>query len=176
VLRAILTIGGVIGAISGAATIVGWVASQDLQATATVTLTAAGIAFLVALLLVPPVYVAVHYLAKFAGWTRRPLSELWDHLVPLSVACWGICAFWFATTSADDRISSVRLAGAMTVVAAPVAGILRIVTSARRRRLAERASRKRCPDCAEQVKAEAHVCRHCGYRFGAGDDDELHWL
>ncbi len=24
---------------------------------------------------------------------------------------------------------------------------------------------KRCPDCAEQVLAEARVCKHCGYRF-----------
>jgi hypothetical protein len=23
----------------------------------------------------------------------------------------------------------------------------------------------RCPDCAERVRAEARVCRHCGYRF-----------
>jgi Uncharacterised protein family UPF0547 len=24
---------------------------------------------------------------------------------------------------------------------------------------------KRCPDCAERVRADARVCRHCGYRF-----------
>lgn len=24
---------------------------------------------------------------------------------------------------------------------------------------------KRCPDCAEDVKHRAHVCRYCGYRF-----------
>jgi hypothetical protein len=24
---------------------------------------------------------------------------------------------------------------------------------------------KRCPDCAEDVKLEARVCKHCGYRF-----------
>jgi hypothetical protein len=24
---------------------------------------------------------------------------------------------------------------------------------------------KRCPDCAEFVRAEARVCKHCGYRF-----------
>jgi hypothetical protein len=26
---------------------------------------------------------------------------------------------------------------------------------------------KRCPDCAEQVKAQASACRFCGYRFDA---------
>jgi hypothetical protein len=29
----------------------------------------------------------------------------------------------------------------------------------------ERQVPKICPDCAEEVKAEARVCKHCGYRF-----------
>lgn len=28
---------------------------------------------------------------------------------------------------------------------------------------------KRCPDCAEQVKAEARICRFCGHRFESGE-------
>lgn len=26
-------------------------------------------------------------------------------------------------------------------------------------------TRKKCPDCAEMVLAEAHVCKHCAYRW-----------
>jgi Uncharacterised protein family UPF0547 len=28
-----------------------------------------------------------------------------------------------------------------------------------------KADTKTCPECAEEVKAAAHVCRFCGYRF-----------
>ena len=29
----------------------------------------------------------------------------------------------------------------------------------------DKASRKRCPDCCEDVKAGARVCRYCGHRW-----------
>jgi rRNA maturation endonuclease Nob1 len=37
----------------------------------------------------------------------------------------------------------------------------RFVSRAARLRL-----HKRCPECAERVRGEARVCKHCGHRFG----------
>jgi Uncharacterised protein family UPF0547 len=31
---------------------------------------------------------------------------------------------------------------------------------------------KTCPDCAEMVKAEARVCRFCGYRFDLAEAEQ----
>ena len=31
---------------------------------------------------------------------------------------------------------------------------------------------KTCPDCAEKVKAEARVCRFCGYRFDLAEAEQ----
>jgi predicted amidophosphoribosyltransferase len=32
---------------------------------------------------------------------------------------------------------------------------------------------KLCPDCAEEVKAAARVCRFCGFRFEGEPDDPV---
>lgn len=50
----------------------------------------------------------------------------------------------------------VALTGAVALLAAGVATLATGSVSA---------TRKRCPDCAKGVAAEARVCRFCGYRF-----------
>jgi len=32
--------------------------------------------------------------------------------------------------------------------------------------LVDRASRRKCPDCQEEIRAAATVCKHCGFRLG----------
>lgn len=36
------------------------------------------------------------------------------------------------------------------------------------------ADEKKCPRCAETVKAEAEVCKHCGYDFETGESPGVH--
>ena len=31
---------------------------------------------------------------------------------------------------------------------------------------------KNCPDCGEKVLKVANVCKHCGFRFAPGTDDQ----
>lgn len=38
----------------------------------------------------------------------------------------------------------------------------------------EGSNSKRCPDCAETIKADANVCRFCGYRFDGSDASGQH--
>jgi hypothetical protein len=57
----------------------------------------------------------------------------------------------------DENVGLLVLS---TVVFAAVAGPLALDLYK-----ADKASRKQCPDCCEWVKAEARVCRYCGYRW-----------
>jgi hypothetical protein len=43
--------------------------------------------------------------------------------------------------------------------------VIALARSGRRDSSVATHAQKKCPDCAEHVRAEARVCKHCGYRF-----------
>jgi hypothetical protein len=59
------------------------------------------------------------------------------------------------------------------VVAASILSAM-LIPLARYLYLQDKNSRKRCEDCDEEIRANARVCRYCGYRYGgAASADQL---
>jgi uncharacterized protein involved in response to NO len=64
---------------------------------------------------------------------------------------------WEKITHAVTTFGVLQVAGIAGLAFRGYAELTRIYQS----------TRKKCPDCAEMVLAEAHVCKHCGYRWSS---------
>ena len=66
----------------------------------------------------------------------------------------------------------IVIAVILAILAAAAVAVVWIFVALARRGDASSSSmpgqaQKKCPDCAEFVRMEARVCKHCGYRFDA---------
>ena len=58
----------------------------------------------------------------------------------------------------------------LSVILSPLLGLIIVVCTKKNeavleKRMIKSGKMKKCPDCAEVVKSDAAVCKHCGYKF-----------
>jgi hypothetical protein len=164
----VLTTG--VAAIASAATLVGWVASDELLDSARIALICVGfllfLAFLAAL---------GRELVRIAGGRKwEPWLDPFGAIVGLVVV--GTLGY----NAARGDFELPLIAGGVTVAIGIGRGVAEAVHTRRvraraalDREFAERAGLRPCPACAEEVRAAARICRHCGSALG--DDDEVRW-
>jgi uncharacterized membrane protein (UPF0136 family) len=140
--RVIAGLGLVVGLLTGVGTIVGWVTSESFVDALGDVAAYAGAAY------IGLAGVAVIVTARDATWLQR--------LAPLVA----VAALFFGVVLPWDEPWLWGCAALGLLTATVVA-----IPAVREQRKRLKASRKVCPDCAETVKAEANVCRYCGYRF-----------
>lgn len=150
-----------VGAVTGIGTIVGWASSSESFADVATTAAGwAGMAYLAITGLLALVLAAApaHGVKAAVSDTKLAGRAVWQARLVLAT---GALAFALILVSADfdpDAFTGFGFVALGLVV-------LIVAVVAWERRATAPSRRQQCPDCAEWVKTEARVCRHCGYRF-----------
>jgi hypothetical protein len=139
--------GAVVGLITGVGTIIGWMAvSASLAEVAAICLPVAG-----------------------AGWVLG-IGATMAHRTPgtlLRKTMWflGVVVLFpvvaVGASSQQSLVVVLTFWGLMSLVVAVIYSPFVVTREIKR----AKASTQVCPDCAERIKAQARVCRFCGYRF-----------
>lgn len=139
-----------VGLLTGIGTVVAWFQSDSLWEPLLGAIRIAGLAYMTA---GTAGCIVALVAARNVSWGLRVIGVAVSAFGLFSVSYWGVWKgedFWFFFGW-----------GCAGLAFALVATVLWVRSTAR----LYRASRMTCPDCAENVKSQARVCRCCGYRF-----------
>jgi hypothetical protein len=150
-IRAVGFLASFVAVVGGCVAFVRWLDSEDVpSAWVVIAIAAVGAALIwIRKTLIPADQSA------FVGWQVKHMSLAWG--------LWGVVTGAGLAVIAGRDGGFVELGGA-TVIFATGTGILMWDLYER-----DKASRKVCPDCCEQVKVGARICRYCGYRWTVAD-------